>query len=151
MGQGVSKRIAASVMCLLALLIFSVGIINPIGILWGVPLALGVAGILFHTGWLRGFLWFASSMAFLFGGCVWHMGGIAEPFSPSGMATFCAIAFWPLIGCLIGEGIKWRLRQRTEGSVSKEKVALSLLAICGILILSIAVAGFVGLFVLSCL
>ena len=77
-------------------------------------LVLGVSGIVMRDSRFRPLLWVASALLSCLGGVVWSGGGMGEGFSPGGMAAFCAAAFWPLAGCVIGEVVKWNTRRRPQ-------------------------------------
>ena len=84
---------------------------------------LGLGGIFLGNILIRIFLWFLSVFPFAFGYIAWKNGGIAEPFPGIYLYIFCAIAFWPMIGCIIGEFI--RLKYKYYGG-KKIQIYLSL-------------------------
>jgi hypothetical protein len=69
----------------------------------------GLIGLFARQVCVRGVLWLLAVPPFLVGLLGLGQGGIAEPFTPKMMAVFCAFAFWPAFGCMIGEILKyWR-------------------------------------------
>jgi hypothetical protein len=77
-------------------------------------LALGLCGIFSRGDLFRPLVWIASVALFVIGMGLWHAGGIAEPFQPKLIFVCCAAAFWPVVGCLIGEGIRYCRRLKTR-------------------------------------
>jgi hypothetical protein len=63
----------------------------------------GIAGIVVRKRGLRILCWVLSLPALACGGLALSQGGIVEPFSHEQMLTFCALAFTPAIGSIIGQ------------------------------------------------
>jgi hypothetical protein len=87
--------------------------------MWGTVVILvtgGVGGIISRERWVRVVLWIQAVPSLCIGTFALYQGGIAEGFAPSLMAKFCAIAFWPAIGCIIGEFMS----RRRKGSIESK-------------------------------
>ena len=83
----------------------------------GLIVLVGLEGIFFCQGWLRIVLWVLAAPPLCVGLLTLSQGGIVEPFSSQQMWMVCGFAFWPAIGCLIGEFVKhWRTTRRIQKS-----------------------------------
>ena len=84
----------------------------------GLIIMVGLEGVFFCQGWLRVVLWLLAAPPLCVGLLALSQGGIAEPFSTHQMWIFCTFAFWPAVGCTIGEFIThWR---HTKQSLKSE-------------------------------
>jgi len=77
-------------------------------------LLLGIAGVFTRPVPARITLCVLSFPLLVVGLLTLISGGIAEPFTPQQMVTFCALTFWPAIGCTIGRLII-KARKRPAG------------------------------------
>jgi len=75
---------------------------------------LGIAGVFARPVPVRITLWILSLPLLVVGILTLIGGGIAEPFTPRQKAFFCALTFWPAIGCIIGRFII-KARKRPAG------------------------------------
>jgi hypothetical protein len=73
---------------------------------------LGACGVFVRGPRLRIVVWAVSALVSAFGFIVWSGGGMGEGFSALGMTLFVAAAFWPLLGCALGEAVNRSLRHR---------------------------------------
>ncbi len=72
----------------------------------------GLAGILVRNGVVRAMLWMLAIPPGLFGVQAIVQGGIAEPFTPGMLTAFTVVAFWPLVGCGIGQVVHMARRSQ---------------------------------------
>jgi len=71
---------------------------------------IGIGGIFARSMVVRVLCWLFATPPLLAGCFALWQGGIAEPFSEKQMFVFCAGAFWPAFGCLIGQILTYRSR-----------------------------------------
>jgi len=65
-------------------------------------IVLGIAAIFARLLWFRILLWILAVPFFLLGLLAIVQGGIADAMSPQQMLKWCALMFWPMIGCIAG-------------------------------------------------
>lgn len=69
---------------------------------------LGLAGVIMRVRLGRTIVWLLSLAVSMVGLLALGQGGIAEPFSQTQMWSFCAVTFWPVLGCAVGEALTHR-------------------------------------------
>lgn len=56
----------------------------------------------------RAIVWLLSLAVSMVGFLALGQGGIAEPFNQTQMWSFCAVTFWPVLGCALGQALMHR-------------------------------------------
>jgi hypothetical protein len=70
----------------------------------------GIGGVIARERWVRLLFWIQAAPPLCVGAFTLYQGGIAEGFAPKLMTEFCTVAFWPTVGCALGEYLAFRRR-----------------------------------------
>ncbi len=90
----------------------------------GLVALVGIGGMFSSRRSVRLVFWVLAVAPFGLGMFALIQGGIAEPFSSRQMWAFCAVTFWPVVGCVLGEcfGYRRSMARRTREGPVKESV-----------------------------